>query len=147
MDYLLVPLVILIDQIVKYSVAANFTLYESRPVIPGVFYLTYTHNPGAAFGILAHRQSFFLAVTVLMLAGIVYFLVRTPAKEKLLRFGLLLTMGGAVGNAIDRVRFGYVVDMFDFLVWPVFNVADSAIVIGMCLVALHLFWGEAAKGG
>lgn len=137
--FLIVFLIVLvIDQLSKFLVQVLMYEMQSIPVIPHVFYLTYIQNPGAAFGMLAHRTWLFIGVTVfaVLLTLFFYFLVE---KEKFwLRLGLALMCGGAVGNLIDRIRLGKVVDFLDFQVWPVFNLADSAIVIGVGLICWQL---------
>jgi signal peptidase II len=115
-------------------------LEMSIPVIKHVFYITYILNPGAAFGVLEHKTSFFLAVAVVMIAAVVYYYPRIPRHYKLLRVGIALMAGGAIGNVIDRIRTGYVVDFFDFRIWPVFNIADTAIVIGVCLIIYSILF-------
>ncbi|NTU59835.1 MAG: lipoprotein signal peptidase [Deltaproteobacteria bacterium] len=141
--------VVALDQLTKAWVLATFALYESRPVIPGFFRLTYLRNPGAAFSFLADqaasfRLPFFFAVTAIALVVIVVVVVRLPPGRKWLLTALSLVFGGAVGNLIDRVRLGEVVDFLDFFWrthhWPPFNVADSAITVGVAvLLATELF--------
>jgi signal peptidase II len=131
-------LLIVIDQLTKLAVVSTMSLNQSVPVIPNVFHITYVHNFGAAFGILAHRTGFFILITVAVVLFILFFLRQVPGEHTLLRVALALQLGGALGNLIDRVRFGYVVDFFDFRVWPVFNVADIAIVTGIGLLILDL---------
>ena len=143
--FLLSILVALADQLTKAWVMANFAPFESRVIIPGFFDLIYVTNTGAAFGFLAGepawwRQFFFcgLALVALLVLFFTYRQVRT--RSRLLALAIGLIGGGAMGNLIDRLRFGAVVDFLDFYVgryhWPAFNVADSAITIG---VALFLF--------
>ena len=132
-----------LDYWTKALVQGHFKLYESLPLIPG-FALTYVRNPGAAFSLLASapemvRKPFFLAVTVAAMVAIAYYLRQTPLRDRLTRLALGLVAGGAIGNALDRVRFGEVVDFIEVGVrgvytWPVFNVADSAVFIGVCLL-------------
>ncbi|MDR7865677.1 MAG: signal peptidase II [Sporomusaceae bacterium] len=132
--------VIALDQVSKAYLQANMAPGASVPVIPGVFHITYVLNPGAAFGILEHQRWFFVAVALLLVAVIVYLYPRIPAGYGLLRLGIALQTGGAAGNAIDRLKTGYVVDFFDFRVWPVFNVADMAIVGGVALIVYSLLF-------
>lgn len=134
--------VIIIDQLSKYIVLSNMTQLQSIPIIPQVFHLTYIQNPGAAFGVLAHRTSFFIVITILMIIGISIFYFRIERQNYFLRVGLALQVGGAVGNLIDRVRLGKVVDFLDFRVWPIFNLADSAIVIGVALICWEIIKSE-----
>jgi signal peptidase II len=110
----------------------------SIPLIKNIFHLTYVLNPGAAFGMLEHRTSFFIVVALLLVAAVVYFYPRIPPGHLLLRIGIGLQVGGAIGNVIDRVKTGYVIDFFDFRIWPVFNIADIAIVCGVGMIILSI---------
>lgn len=130
--------VVLVDQATKYWIQSRMAYGESNPVIPEVFHITYILNPGAAFGILEHQTWFFVLVAIFLLAGIAYIYPRLPAEQPLLKWGAGLLVGGAVGNLIDRVRVGYVVDFFDFRIWPIFNVADICIVCGVACLAYAL---------
>ncbi len=137
--------VLAVDQASKFYVHAQIPLYHSVVVIPDFFSLTYVRNPGAAFGILstqpeAFRQVFFLIVSVLALAMLLLFVVQTPSSDRMSLTALSLLLGGAVGNMIDRVRMGEVIDFLDFYIgrhhWYTFNVADSAITVGVSLLML-----------
>jgi signal peptidase II len=133
-------LVIVLDQLTKLWVVDHFILYESIEVIPGFFNLTYLTNTGAAFGILAGhpswwRQFFFIGVAIVALAAIFFLHRKIRAESRWYTVSLALIAGGAVGNLIDRVRLGSVVDFLDLYLsthhWPAFNVADSAITVGV----------------
>ena len=135
--------IVVVDQITKSAVMARFSLHETLMVIPGLFNLVYVMNPGAAFGFLADasptfRYVFFIGVTILAAGLIVYYLVKSNPRNRMLAGSLTLIFGGAVGNLIDRIRFGAVVDFLDVYIgtihWPAFNVADSAITIGAVLM-------------
>jgi len=135
--------VIALDQITKSAINSRFVMHESYPVINGLFNLVYVMNPGAAFGFLANapeifRYIFFTSVTILALVLILYYLVKSKPQSLMLVGALTLIFAGAVGNLIDRLRFGAVVDFLDVYVgsahWPAFNVADSAISIGAVLM-------------
>ncbi len=139
---LLLILVLVLDQITKVLVVNSFQLYESYEIIPGFFSLTYLTNKGAAFGFLAGvdaawRHYFFLtlASVALVLLGVAWYRMRKD--HPFYGPALALIAGGAVGNVIDRVRLGAVVDFLDFYIaghhWPAFNVADSAITVGVAL--------------
>ncbi len=130
--------VLMFDQSSKYFISNSFHQGQSLPVITNIFHITYVQNPGAAFGMLAYRTNFFIVVTVLVIAIILIVYRQVPVERKLLRAGLGLQLAGAMGNFIDRLRLGYVVDFFDFRVWPVFNIADMAIVVGVCLLAVEI---------
>ena len=145
--FLIATLVIIADQFTKYLVLRHMPLYKSIPVIPGFFSLTHVRNPGGAFGFLAQNGSpwrhwIFLGATLFALVMILYFYYRTPKTHPYLGLGLSLIFGGAIGNLIDRVRFGEVVDFLDVYVahlhWPTFNVADSAVTIGVTIFVAHI---------
>jgi signal peptidase II len=122
----------------KWLVARRMWPGESIPVVPGMFHITYVRNAGAAFGLLQHQTAVFVAVTVVVIALIVAYGRQAARGEPLLTLALGLQLGGAVGNLLDRLRGGSVVDFLDFRVWPVFNLADSAIVAGGALFAWFL---------
>jgi len=130
--------VLILDQVSKYLVKSHLAEFESIPIILNVFHLTYVNNSGAAFSLLRGRTSFFIIVTLLAMFLAVYFYFRVEKKWVLLRLGIALAIGGALGNLIDRVRFGQVVDFFDFRIWPVFNIADCAVVVGVLLICWQL---------
>ena len=130
--------VLVIDQGSKFLIRKNLSLYESIPIIPDFFHLTYIENPGAAFGIFAHQRIFFIIITILILIGILYFYFKLQQEQWLLKLSLGLVVGGAIGNFLDRLRWGAVIDFLDFRIWPVFNIADTAIVIGMIVIAYQV---------
>jgi signal peptidase II len=113
---------------------------RSVPLLGEYVRLTYVENRGAAFGLLQDQTTFFILVGVVVIGVIIasYRQIERPGWSLNLCLGLQL--GGAIGNLIDRIRFGYVVDFFDLTVWPVFNVADSAICVGVGLLAYHLLF-------
>jgi signal peptidase II len=135
MFFFIITAVLLIDQGSKAAVQMLMYLGESIPVLPPVFYLTYIMNPGAAFGILPNQKVLFITTGILLIVAVLVGYRKIPPEKKLLRFSLGLVLGGALGNLLDRLRFGRVVDFLDFRVWPVFNLADTAIFIGVCLLA------------
>lgn len=145
---LVVALVLLADQATKAYVTAHLDLHESwMPLdwLEPVFRFTLVHNTGAAFGIFPGGGSIFLVIAVVVSSIIVFYYRQLPAGTWLVRAALGLQMGGALGNVIDRVRLGYVVDFFNVTHWPVFNVADSSIVVGVGLLMLamvHEEWVE-----
>lgn len=139
--------ILVLDQITKYIIDSAMRLHESIPVIGGLFSITYVKNPGAAFGFLAElnpifRAVFFIGITVAAIVLIVYYIRKYASGDFLLTVSLALIMGGAVGNLIDRVRFGEVIDFLDVYIgphhWPAFNVADSAISVGAVLLLLQM---------
>ncbi|MEW6623170.1 MAG: signal peptidase II [Bacillota bacterium] len=137
-------IILILDQLTKYIVVINMYPNQTIPVIENVFHITYVRNPGAAFGILQNQILFFILITfavVLVLIG-VYWKV-AHRKNLVLTVALALQLGGAIGNLIDRIRYSSVVDFFDFRIWPVFNIADMAIVVGVILFAWQLLiWHE-----
>lgn len=136
--FLVVFSIILIDQGTKLLAIRYLQGIRDLPVISGIFHLHYVENPGAAFGVLAYRTQFFILSTILVIGVILYYRRKIPNSRRLLHFSLALQMGGAIGNLIDRVVKGYVVDFFDFRVWPVFNIADSAITIGVIILCWEI---------
>jgi signal peptidase II len=141
--------VIILDQITKAAVLKTLPLYYSVPLIPGFFNLTHIHNPGGAFGFMATqssawRSTIFLLITAMAIGAIFYLYKNTPGTHPWLAAGFALVFGGAVGNLIDRLRFGEVVDFLDFylgdLHWPAFNVADSAITVGIGIFVVHMLF-------
>jgi len=145
---IIAPIVLILDQVTKQIVIARFRLGESIPVIDGLFNLTYVRNTGAAFGILADshpefRIPFFMAVPFLALGVIFYIFRKLPEHDFKLPTALALVTGGAIGNLIDRLIYGYVIDFLDFhwklqAHFPAFNVADSAICVGVGVMMLDL---------
>lgn len=150
--YALALLLVLLDQLSKYWVSASFAYGEVRAVT-GFFNLVLTHNQGAAFSFLATaggwQRGLFIVIALVAIVVIAVLLAR-HAAEKLFCFALALILGGAIGNVIDRIALGYVVDFLDFYVagwhWPAFNLADSAITVGaVLLVADSLRPGGAGR--
>ncbi|KAB3533152.1 signal peptidase II [Alkaliphilus serpentinus] len=135
MAYLIVLIVLILDQITKLWAINSLKPIESIAVIPKIFHLTYVENSGAAFGILQNQKLFFIFATTLIVVGIIIFISKNKKLFLTMKLGLSLIMAGAIGNLIDRIRFSYVVDFFDFKIWPVFNIADISIVIGALLVS------------
>lgn len=141
---------IVLDQIAKAWILGLLGTEEgsSRPVVGDILWLRLVHNSGAAFGMLPDASVFFAAAAVLVAAGIVIYSRRLADASWLVRTALGLELGGALGNLIDRVRFGYVVDFIDVRLpfWPwVFNVADAAITIGVVMLLVSLLRPEAAR--
>jgi len=137
--------VVIADQLSKLWIMTTFSLHEQKDIIPGFFNLVYVTNTGAAFGFLAGsktmlRQAFFVAVAIGALIIIVFAYGQLKRQGKIFVYALGLIAGGAIGNLIDRLRFGSVVDFLDFYLgthhWPAFNVADSAITVGVGLFLL-----------
>ena len=148
--------VVIVDQLTKLWIMTNFALHEQLHIIPGFFDLVYVTNTGAAFGFLAGsktwlRQAFFVTVSIAALVVMVFAYGHLRKQARIFVYALGLIAGGAVGNFIDRLRFGAVVDFLDFYLgsyhWPAFNAADSAITVGVALFLLgtllqHMKQGE-----
>ena len=149
--YILVSLVgfiVSLDQLTKIAVVHKFRLHESIAIIQDYFNLTLIHNQGAAFGLLANldpaiREPFFLFIPVITLIAILYAFHQLAEHEMVSIIGLVLIVGGAIGNLIDRIRIGYVIDFLDFhwanaYHFPAFNVADTTICIGVFTLIINL---------
>lgn len=145
--YLIALAIILADQVTKAIVVRSMRLGQSIPIVPGYFDLTFVLNPGAAFSLLAElpewiRTPFFILISVAAVILIAVYRARHLRAHRLASVSLGLILGGAVGNLIDRVRYGVVVDFLDVHVyqyhWPVFNVADSAISVGVTLLLIDM---------
>lgn len=146
--------IVISDQITKYMILSSMPLHSSIPVIPGFFSLTHIHNPGGAFGMFADgspllRKILFLAVSSLAICFVLYFYHSTPIRHRMLSAAFAMIFGGAIGNIIDRIRFEKVVDFLDFYIknlhWPAFNVADSAITVGVTIFVIHLMFDKMPK--
>jgi signal peptidase II len=147
--YLLIILCVLIaDQITKIVVSRAISPYTHISVIPGFFNLTHIHNRGAIFGFFSRSGAPFVSIlltgaSLAALGFVIYYFLKTPSSEKMMKISLSLILGGALGNLVDRVFKGYVVDFADFYFrqwhWPAFNVADASITIGaLCLIFVLL---------
>ncbi|MRR34964.1 signal peptidase II [bacterium] len=140
---------LVIDQATKILVDRTMDLYQSIPVIDGLFSITYVRNKGAAFSFLSnfdYRRPFFVAITLVAMVAIIVTFRKLRDDQRLAAFSLSLIFSGAVGNLIDRVRLGEVIDFLDVYWkthhWPAFNVADSAICVGVALLALDMIREE-----
>ena len=132
-------LIVILDQFTKFLVKQNFQLNQSIPIIKNILHLTYITNTGSAFGLFKGLNWFFVFFSVIVIIAIFYYLERIVKNEKLLQFAVGLLLGGTIGNLIDRVAYGAVIDFIDFRVWPVFNIADSAVTIGV-IILIVLLW-------
>jgi signal peptidase II len=135
--------IVVLDAITKWLVVRSIDVHETVSLVPDVFQLVHVRNTGAAFGIGANAESALVPIVLNIGAIAVFFIVvayafRTAVTDRLLQVGLHLILGGAIGNLVDRFRFHYVVDFLDFYIgdhhWPAFNVADSAICVGIALL-------------
>jgi len=149
--------VLVLDQVTKYLVEKHVRMYETITVIPGFFNLTHLRNKGAAFSLLAgapavFRSVFFTTITLIAVAVIIVLIRKTHERFLVVSFSLIA--GGAVGNVIDRFRYGAVMDFINLYIWekfsflnpwPTFNIADSAISIGVALLAIDMLFGKSDK--
>lgn len=135
--YILGLVVILLDQASKLAVDFWMNHGQTIPIIQGIFHITYVQNRGAAFGILAGQRLFFILVTFAVVVLLLVY-ARQIKDNPLLQTAFGLQIGGAIGNLIDRMWHMYVIDFLDFRIWPVFNIADIAIVTGVALFALDV---------
>lgn len=140
---ILLVLIIFADQLSKWLVVALLQGKESVYVIPGVLRFTYVENDGAAFGMLDDHRWVFLLLSTVMIIALIYYIVKYKPKSKWVMTSLILIVGGGIGNMIDRVLLGYVIDFIDFCAFPnlwrwVFNIADSAVCVGTFMLSLWL---------
>lgn len=143
--------VIILDQVVKFLMNSLLQLYQPQPILP-FFNFTLMHNSGAAFSFLSQSNSaiyLFSAVALIAAGVILYWLYKMPATQRMAACGLALILGGALGNLVDRIIYGYVIDFFDFYIgnwhFAAFNVADAAISIGAALLVLDVFFLKKGK--
>jgi signal peptidase II len=140
----LIVIIVALDQWSKWAIKTSFQLYESKPVIQDFFHFTYVTNDGMAFGLsFPGGKHILLVMTILLTGFIVGFLWKEKDGHPLVKYGLALILSGAIGNLVDRLFYGKVVDFLDVMVgnfhWYIFNVADSAVTIGMVLFIIHSF--------
>lgn len=147
--YFLISLILIgIDQWVKYWTVTHLALGETQEFIPSILSLTYIQNRGAAWSILEGKMGFFFVITVIAVAVITYLLVKYRKEHWLFTIGLSFVLAGALGNFIDRMRLGYVVDMFqtEFITFPIFNVADVSLFLGVVGIFIYTIFEEKLKG-
>ena len=141
---LTIVLLIVLDQLVKWTIVSNIKLGEVKGFIPSIMSLTYLQNTGAAFSILENQQWFFTIITLLVIGGAIWYLIKNIKGSFWLISGLTLIIAGGLGNFIDRLRQGFVVDMFqvDFINFAVFNVADTYLTFGVLIMLLVIIKEE-----
>lgn len=138
--------IVLFDQLSKISAIRSLNPFETTAVIKNIFHLSLVYNTGAAFGLFKEQGFFFILISAGVIIYISINLAFNSGKYSLYKhaaYGLIL--GGALGNLSDRLRLGYIVDFLDFRIWPVFNIADSAITVGIVLLALEILWPRMYK--
>ncbi|MFD2133054.1 signal peptidase II [Pseudogracilibacillus auburnensis] len=149
--YGLAFLVIILDQWTKWLIVKKMELYESIPIIDRFFAITSHRNKGAAWGILPDQMMFFYIITVIVVIGIIYFMQKHARDSMLVAIALSLILGGAIGNFIDRLFRKEVVDFLDFIIFtydfPIFNVADSSLCVGVFLFLIATIIDERKKKG
>jgi len=139
----LAGLIVGLDRLSKGWAASTLVLSEPRPLLEPVFRLTRVHNVGGAFGIFPGSGTLFIIVSSVVAVGLFIFLLKGDLRGRLLGIGLSLVLGGAIGNLIDRLDYGYVLDFFEVRGFSIFNLADTCVTIGVGLVLIHtLFGGE-----
>ena len=152
--FILVVLILVVDQVTKSVVAKNIAFGTNRSLIPGFFNLSHVRNRGAIFGFFSQASDplVFVLLTLASLAAfslVVYYFIKVPDSERLLKITLSLILAGALGNLFDRIFRGYVIDFLDFYVgryhWPSFNVADSCISVGAVLLLFIYFFKRGRK--
>ena len=147
---IIIAAIIALDQWSKWAIKTSFNLYQSKPVIQDLLHFTYVTNDGMAFGLsFPGGKHVLLIMTILLTGFIVGFLWKEKDGHPLIKYGLALILGGAIGNLIDRLLYGKVVDFLDLMIgnfhWYIFNVADSSVTIGMILFIIHSIYIERKK--
>ncbi len=131
-------IIVILDQITKRLILKYLSLHQSIPLINNILHFTHIQNTGAGFGILK-QQNTFLIFTSLIIIGVILYNFDKTINEKPIHIPIALILGGALGNLVDRIFLGHVIDFIDFRIWPSFNIADSAIMIG-ALWLMFYFW-------
>ena len=139
MIFIIVTSVILLDQTTKFLALRFLQLNTPVPLIKNFLNLTLVHNRGAAFGLFQNQQFLFVLVSFFAI-GLILYNLKNKTNSIILKLSLSLILGGCVGNLIDRLRFGFVVDFLDLRIWPVFNIADSVITIAAVLLIWELLF-------
>ena len=147
---IIIAAIITLDQWSKWAIKTSFNLYESKPVIQDFLHFTYVTNDGMAFGLsFPGGKHVLLIMTILLTGFIIGFLWKEKNGHPLIKYGLALILSGAIGNLIDRLLYGKVVDFLDLMIgnfhWYIFNIADSSVTIGMILFIIHSFYIEQKK--
>lgn len=132
-------LIVILDQLAKFLIKQSFQLNQSIPIIKNVFHLTYITNTGSAFGLFKGLNLFFMLFSAMVIVVIFYYMKKIKENEKTMKLAAGLLLGGTIGNLIDRLLYGAVTDFIDFRIWPVFNIADSAVTISVVLLII-LLW-------
>lgn len=146
--FLIILAVVVLDQAIKKAVVAAMALHQSIPVIQDIFHITYIHNTGAAFSMMEGMRSFLILLPlVLVLAAVIFIFLKRKTAHPLLLTSFAMIAGGGLGNMIDRIAYGYVVDFLDFRVFPIFNAADIFVCVGCGLLILYVLVFDGKKDG
>lgn len=139
--FILVAAIIALDRVVKYFISSGMNPGDTIPVIENVFHITYIQNTGAAFSMMEGQRSFLvLFPLVVIVIGLIILFLKRKTWHPLLNVAIAMVCAGGIGNFIDRLAIGYVVDMFDFRVFPVFNVADIFVCVGCGLILIYVLF-------
>ena len=138
MLYFIILIIVFADQLIKFYIINNFSYGQSLAIIENIFHLTFVKNTGAAFGIFKGGNIFFIVISILIILFLLFYFYRYFKKNIYTKISFGLIIGGAIGNLIDRIKLNYVVDYLDFRIWPVFNLADSAIVVGAGILMIYI---------
>lgn len=142
----IISILIILDQTVKFFVVKYLMPIDTYPLIEGFFHLTYAENMGAAFSILQGKQMLLIVITIVFTTFLAFYLFKTKTNKstRCFKVSLCLIIGGAIGNLVDRIRLGYVIDFFDFryINFAIFNTADSFVVVGTILLAIIILFGD-----
>lgn len=143
MYYIIIIVAVMLDQVVKYIIRSNMDLYQSIPIIDGIFHITYIQNTGAAFSMFSGHTGILALVTVIITIGILVYLFKLRKDGHwALMLSLALIVSGGLGNIVDRLSLKYVVDFLDLRVWPIFNLADVYVCCGCGLLVVYVFFIE-----
>ncbi len=124
---LIIIFIFFLDQITKSLIDQALTLKQSITIFPNIFYFTKAYNTGASFSILQGQQWFFILFAIVVVIAVIYYYKKIPVNNRLF---IAFILAGTIGNLVDRLQYGYVIDFIDFKIWPVFNIADTAVCIG-----------------
>ncbi len=133
-------LLVIIDQLIKYNVNNKMFIGQTYPIIEDFLNFTYVRNTGIAFGLLKNNNIFMIIVILIIILLVIYFYKKEKNKNFLLSIATTIMLSGAIGNLIDRIFYGFIIDYIDFYFWPAFNLADSLVVIGSILLAIYLIF-------
>ncbi len=146
MYYLIMAVIVAVDQAVKYIVDTKLAVGESLPVVSKIFHITYVQNRGAAFSTFMGQRIMLIIFPIVLIAALAFYYYKFGKNEHwTLRLAISFIVAGGIGNLIDRLVRGFVVDMFDFIVWPVFNVADIAVCTGCGVLLLYVIFFDKSE--